>query len=285
MLTAHFHDADGQLVRMQSDAQNAINDVLRAGRGAAREACRIVPGVPDGANVTGSGSVQEASMMASNICQRPVATPMTLMAGLASPYPVFGQYPVYGGMGRARHPIFGDAYDTSGETTAAAVVTGGQQAASDVCKITPTILVSPGQGAGNVQYSAQRSDAMCGRTQQGTSASSGNVLPPTQAPKYSSACRTRYNASQHMWAVYCPKNMVAKSGLAGMFGALADVAVTPPPPDGMVKVADETEQPTGATPDGQEQDQPFYKNWKFWAAVGGGVAVLGGGSYLIFRRR
>jgi len=30
---------------------------------------------------------------------------------------------------------------------------------------------------------------------------------------------------------------------------------------------------------------PFYKKWWFWAAVGGGVAVLGTGTYLIVRRR
>ena len=33
-----------------------------------------------------------------------------------------------------------------------------------------------------------------------------------------------------------------------------------------------------------EKKKPFYKNWKFWAAVGGSVAVVGTGAYLVTRR-
>jgi LPXTG-motif cell wall-anchored protein len=30
---------------------------------------------------------------------------------------------------------------------------------------------------------------------------------------------------------------------------------------------------------------PLYKRWQFWAAVGGGVAVLGTGAFFLIRRR
>lgn len=32
------------------------------------------------------------------------------------------------------------------------------------------------------------------------------------------------------------------------------------------------------------EKKPFYKNWKFWAALGGGIAIAGTGAYLVTRR-
>lgn len=299
MLTAQFHDAGGQLVRMQNDAQGAINEVLAAGKRAAGEACRIVPGLPQGANVTGSGSVQESSVNAANICQRPVQAPMPLMGGRglgapSSPYasPYVSPYSSpYGGLGGiSKRNVLGDAWDDA-VSFASSIINGAQSAAADVCKVAPIAqIVAGAAGSGNVQSAAERVNAICGNQPVGTSTSSGNVLKS----KYPAPCATRFNTTTKTWSVYCPGGVVP-SGLAGMFGdplALGE-SVTPPPPVDpstgmpMVKVASEASAPNGtpvASPS-EERERPWWQNWKLWAAVGGGVAVVGGGSYFLFRRK
>ncbi len=291
MLTAHFHDASGKFVRMQNDAQGAIDEVLMAGKRAADEACRIIPGMPRGANVTGAGSVQESAATAANICHRPVRAPMSLM-GPSSPYtsPYVSPYvSPYGGSlgqyGRNGRTALGDFWDDA-SNLASKIINGAQGAASDVCKIAPAAqIVAGAAGSGSVQSAAERINSICGNQPVGGSASGGNVLPTK--PKYPTSCLTRYNTTRRTWAVYCPPGVHANQGL-GMFGNLgADVPTSPPAPAGIPKVADEVVQPTGATvmSPSEEKDMPWYKNWKFWTAVGGGVAVVGTGSYFLFRRK
>lgn len=84
-----FHSPDGALLRMQNDSQDAINDVLATAKRAAGEACRIIPGIPQEANITGSGSVQESAMAAANICARRVQAPQPM---LGNPYNGLGGY-------------------------------------------------------------------------------------------------------------------------------------------------------------------------------------------------
>ena len=295
MLTAQFHDAGGQLVRMQSDAQGAINEVLAAGKRAAGEACRMIPGVPQGANVTGSGSVQESSVNAANICQRPVPAPMPLMgrgfgapsSPYASPYvsPYASPYGGLGGLGQRN--VLGGAWEDA-VSFASSIINGAQGAAADVCKVAPIAqIVAGAAGSGSVQSAAERVNAICGNQPVGTAASTGNVLPKS---KYPASCATRFNKTTNTWSVYCPGGTVP-SGFGDAFGMLGAVSPAPPidPATGqpMVKVASEASAPQGtpvASPS-EEKELAWWQNWKFWAAVGGGVAVVGGGSYLIFRRK
>ena len=116
------------------------------------------------------------------------------------------------------------------------------------------------------------------------------TMPPTTAPavvKYK-GCFSRLHRTHGTYSIYCPVGWVASmpsaSGFFGAFGAAE--TVTPPPPPGTVKVADEPTQPPETVPAGTEDTKtPFYKQPLFWVAAIGGVVVVGGGSYMLFRRR
>jgi hypothetical protein len=98
--------------------------------------------------------------------------------------------------------------------------------------------------------------------------------PPQAGGKYVA----RYHKSKKVWSVY------QLAGALGYGGALGE-AVTPPAPG--MKVGEVPDPvgvtaPTGTTNAGTE-DHPFYKKWWFWAAIGGGVAAVGTGAYLVMR--
>jgi hypothetical protein len=100
--------------------------------------------------------------------------------------------------------------------------------------------------------------------------------PSTQPPKYPAGSIQWRSRKDLMWHVAVP--------VTAAFGEVLEAAapyverdVLPEAAPG-VRIVDETE---GQKATGQ---LPFYKNWKFWAAVGG-VAALGGGSYFIIRRK
>jgi LPXTG-motif cell wall-anchored protein len=63
--------------------------------------------------------------------------------------------------------------------------------------------------------------------------------------------------------------------------------VTPPPPEGFVKAAEVTTLPrAGETQAGDERDKFFrLKNPLMWAAFAGAAAIVGGGGYVLYRRR
>lgn len=69
-------------------------------------------------------------------------------------------------------------------------------------------------------------------------------------------------------------------GDCGLGAAATMTEVAPsstPPPNGVPTTETELEKRTGTL--------PLYKNWMFWAAVGGGVAVVGTGTALLLHRR
>lgn len=86
-------------------------------------------------------------------------------------------------------------------------------------------------------------------------------------------CIARYNKTNQNFSIYCPTP-------SGGFGE----SVTPAPPAGTVKVGtvkDMTEA-AGATR-GEDEATPLTSQPKFWFAVVGGLAVVLGGGYLLFR--
>jgi hypothetical protein len=101
--------------------------------------------------------------------------------------------------------------------------------------------------------------------------------PPTEPPatsKYPAGSIQWRSRKDLMWHVAVPAT--AAFGAAG--GApYVERDVLPEAAPG-VRIVDETE---GQKATGQ---LPFYKNWKFWVAVGG-VAAAGTGAVLLFRRR
>jgi LPXTG-motif cell wall-anchored protein len=113
------------------------------------------------------------------------------------------------------------------------------------------------------------------------------TLPGMTATTKYAGCLSRFNTSRSVYSIYCPQAQVT-AGLGSMvsnhLGELG-ATVSPPPPPGYVKTAEEVVQPAGVTPAGTEEDVPFYKKWWFWTAAVGGAAVIGGGSYFLFRRK
>jgi hypothetical protein len=81
-----------------------------------------------------------------------------------------------------------------------------------------------------------------------------------------------------------PTAPAAGFGAVDFFGQAATPAVTPAPPTGVFKVADLPVAPP-ETPMIGTEDDPFYKKPLFWAAVAGGVLVVGGGGYALYRRK
>jgi hypothetical protein len=66
----------------------------------------------------------------------------------------------------------------------------------------------------------------------------------------------------------------------GMGGEATHVETAPSPqaPEGVPQVSEgELETKTGTA--------PWYKSWKLWAAVGGGIVVVGTTGYFIFRKK
>lgn len=97
------------------------------------------------------------------------------------------------------------------------------------------------------------------------------------ATSYPPGTITAFSVATNMWRVAVP---TVASGF-GMFGAAApftELAPVQAPPPGATQVS-ETQllKQTGQL--------PLYKKWQFWAAIGGGVVVLGTGTVLLFRRK
>ncbi len=105
----------------------------------------------------------------------------------------------------------------------------------------------------------------------------GPETPLPSSGTYPAGTITAFSSSTNMWRVAVP---TVAAGL-GMFGAAAtftEVAPVAAPPSGATQVSEsELEKQTGQL--------PIWKKWQFWAAIGGGVAVLGTGTALLFRRK
>lgn len=87
---------------------------------------------------------------------------------------------------------------------------------------------------------------------------------------------TAFNPSTNMWRVAVP--VALGLGIFGAPAAFTEVAPAQSPPNGATQVSQtQFEKQTGTL--------PIYKRPLFWVAVVGGVAVLGGGGYLLFRRK
>jgi hypothetical protein len=105
----------------------------------------------------------------------------------------------------------------------------------------------------------------------------GPATPLPTTTSYPAGTITAFSASTNMWRVAVP---TVAAGL-GMFGEAApytEIApvAAPPPAATQVTVA-QLEKQTGQL--------PLWKKWQFWAAVGGGVVVVGTGTALLFRRK
>jgi len=112
-------------------------------------------------------------------------------------------------------------------------------------------------------------------------------------------CLARFNRTRKVYAIYCPVGSTAATPGLGIYdgeyfrclrgnctGLGADT-VTPPVPGGFTKVAEVTTLPrAGETQAGEERDKFFRLGNPFmWAAIAGTAAVVGGGGYMIFRRK
>jgi len=112
-------------------------------------------------------------------------------------------------------------------------------------------------------------------------------------------CIARFNRTRKVYSIYCPAGSAgATPGLGAAYGeyfrclrgncvGLGETTVTPPPPSGFVKAAEVTTLPgAGETPAGEERDK-FWRlgNPLMWAAIAGAATVVGGGSYMIYRRK
>lgn len=112
-------------------------------------------------------------------------------------------------------------------------------------------------------------------------------------------CLARFNRTRKVYSIYCPVGSAgAQPGLGlgdgeyfrclrGNCTGLGEDTVTPPPPSGFVKAAEVTTLPgAGETPAGEERDK-FWRlgNPLMWAAIAGAATVVGGGSYMLYRRK
>ncbi len=132
-----------------------------------------------------------------------------------------------------------------------------------------------------------------------------NSPPPSALPvpgatsgRYS-GCIARFNRTRKVFSIYCPVGSAgAQPGLGlsdgeyfrclrGGCSGLGEDTVTPPPPTGMVKAAEVTTLPgAGETQAGEERDK-FWRlgNPLMWVAIAGAATVVGGGSYVLYRRK
>jgi hypothetical protein len=106
-----------------------------------------------------------------------------------------------------------------------------------------------------------------------------------EAARYAAGTIARYHRSKRVYSIYSPTTYVPITRAAIPFtfhGATLGVATDTVPPPNTVKVAEEPTVPAGAT-QGEDEDYPWYKNWKVWALIGGAVVVVGGGGYFFFK--
>lgn len=105
----------------------------------------------------------------------------------------------------------------------------------------------------------------------------GPATPLPTTASYPPGTITAFSSSTNMWRVAVP-SVAAGLGMFGAAAAFTEIAPVAAPPAGATQVSEaQLLKQTGQL--------PFYKKWQFWAAVGGGVAVVGTGTALLFRRK
>jgi hypothetical protein len=127
-------------------------------------------------------------------------------------------------------------------------------------------------------------------------------LPPPSTPETEGkfrGCIARFNRTRKVFAIYCPIGSEGATPGLGVYDAeyfrclgtnctgLGADTVTPPPPAGFVKAVEVTTLPrAGETQSGDERDKFFrLGNPLMWAAFAGTAAVVGGGGYMLYRRK
>lgn len=105
----------------------------------------------------------------------------------------------------------------------------------------------------------------------------GPATPLPTTTSYPAGTITAFSSSTNMWRVAVP-TVAAGLGMFGAAAAFTEIAPVAAPPAGATQVS-ETQllKQTGQL--------PIWKKWQFWAAIGGGVAVIGTGTALLFRRK
>lgn len=112
-------------------------------------------------------------------------------------------------------------------------------------------------------------------------------------------CIARFNRTRKVFSIYCPVGSAASMPglgtidqeyfrcLRGNCTGLGADEVTPAVPAGFVKAAEVTTLPrAGETQAGEERDRFFrLGNPLMWAAIAGAATVVGGGSYMLYRRK
>jgi len=105
----------------------------------------------------------------------------------------------------------------------------------------------------------------------------GPATPLPATTSYPVGTITAFSASTNMWRVAVP-TVAAGLGMIGEAAPYTEIAPVPAPPPEATQVSE-------AQLEKQTNQLPFYKKWQFWAAVGGGLAVVGTGTALLFRRK
>jgi len=105
----------------------------------------------------------------------------------------------------------------------------------------------------------------------------GPATPLPATTSYPAGTITAFSSSTNMWRVAVP-TVAAGLGMIGEAAPYTEIAPVAAPPAGATQVSESQLEK-------QTNQLPLWKNWKFWAAVGGAVAVVGTGTALVFRRK
>jgi hypothetical protein len=105
----------------------------------------------------------------------------------------------------------------------------------------------------------------------------GPATPLPTTTSYPAGTITAFSSSTNMWRVAVP-TVAAGLGMFGAAAAFTEIAPVAAPPAGATQVSEsQLAKQTGQL--------PIWKKWQFWAAIGGGVAVIGTSTALLFRRK
>jgi len=105
----------------------------------------------------------------------------------------------------------------------------------------------------------------------------GPETPLPTTTSYPAGTITAFSSKTNMWRVAVP-TVAAGLGMFGAAAAFTEIAAVASPPPGATQVSESQLEK-------QTNQLPIWKKWQFWAAIGGGVVVVGTGTALLFRRK